>query len=324
MNSVTKPPRMSAIVLAPTGFKDVATAIDALARQDEASDIELVLVTGQTDLPVPDGTVEQFHSWRLLRLPDWRSSAHARVAAVHAATAPIVAFVEDHCYPVPGWARSLLNAHTEDWAAVGPAMLNGNPSTTVSWANFLIEYGPWAAPVARGAHPHIPGHNSSYKRAVLLDYSPEGLRPLMEAESVLHWDLQRRGHHVGIEPAAQTRHMNFSDFSASRSLRYQGGRLFAASRARQWPLARRILYAGGSVILPVLRTWRTIQHARRMKRTSPLATLVATSLVLLAFDAAGEAMGYAFGPGRSAELLLDMEFERWRFMRPAERHLVGA
>jgi len=41
-------------------------------------------------------------------------------------------------------------------------MHNANPDSIVSWADFLIGYGPWAAPIARHEPEYLPGHNSSY------------------------------------------------------------------------------------------------------------------------------------------------------------------
>ena len=52
----------------------------------------------------------------------------------------------------------------------------------------------------------------------------ERLTPMLEAESVLHWDLNRRGHAVALEPDAKSRHQNFERFGASLNLRFQAGR----------------------------------------------------------------------------------------------------
>jgi len=86
------------------------------------------------------------------------------------ARARIVAFGEDHCFPEPGWADALLEAHQGPHAVVAPVFLNANPGSTVSWCDFLIGYGAWMAPVAGGLRPFPPGHNSSYKRDELLAY----------------------------------------------------------------------------------------------------------------------------------------------------------
>jgi hypothetical protein len=315
---VTSPsaaPALSAIVLIPDRFDTVARVVAHLAAQDHRGDMELVMV-GTPDLVVPAEQVATFHSCQRLSVSAWHSTAVCRALGVAAARAPIVAFVEDHCYPTPGWAHALLEAHREDWAGVGPVILNANPARTISWANLLIEYGPWLHPRPGGAAPHIPGHNSSYKRDRLLAYG-DRLASLLEAESVLHWDLAREGWRVAIEPLARSRHENFACLAPSLRLRFHCGRLFAASRAAGWSRATRLLYAAASPALPLLRAWRL--RAAIARHTSPRRPLLAAAvLLLLAADAFGELVGYASGPGDSSHVLVDLEFHRERFSAPGE------
>jgi hypothetical protein len=117
-----------------------------------------------------------------------------------------------------------------------------------------------------------------------------------------------------MEPDARSRHQNFAKFWPSIGLRFHGGRHFAANRAETWSVVKRLAYAGGSAILPFLRTARTLGHMRRAapRRTGPSFT--AMLFVLLAFDALGEAVGYATGRGQSVERLNDLEFNRRRFV----------
>jgi hypothetical protein len=247
-----------------------------------------------------------------------RSCPRARAGGGRAASAPIVALAEDHCFPTRGWAEALLRAHREPWAAVGPAFLNANPATRVSWANFAVEYGPWLHPVPRGAAAHLPGHNSSYKRDLLLAYG-EDLEAMLEAESILHWDLQRRGLQVAMEPDARVRHRNFSRWTSSIALRFCCGRLFAASRSRGWPSWKRAAYAAGCPLLPPLRTWRALRDLRRVGDTRPRRGLSLALASLLVFDAIGEATGYALGQGDASRQLGAIEFDRQRFLAKSDR-----
>jgi hypothetical protein len=303
-------PALSVIVLVPDRFGTVAEIVAHLAAQDRRGEIELLLVT-PVDLDVPRDAMAAFQCWQTVRVPDWRSTAVARAAGVAAAGSLIVAFVEDHCFPAPGWAGALIEAHHDDWAAVGPVILNANPSFTISWANLLIEYGPWLHPREGGAASHVPGHNSSYKRERLLAYG-ERLPALLEAESVLHWDLGAQGFRVAIEPRARSRHMNFARLWPSLGLRFQSGRLFAGSRALSWPVTRRAVFAAGSPVLPFLRTWRLRALLRRhtSRRMPLLAPLV---FGLLVVDAIGEMAGYLTGPGAAIAAMNDLEFHRDRF-----------
>lgn len=307
-------PTLSVIVPVPDRFETVATTVASLAAQDIRGEMELVFVTPVPELAVEPARRAGFGGTQVVVVSTdlWRSTARSRAAGIRAARAPLVALVEDHCFPTPGWAAALVRAHQQPWAGVGPVILNANPATTVSWANLAVEYGPWLAPRDRGPAAHIPGHNSSYKREVLLAYG-DALDELMEAESVLQWDLQRRGHQVALEPDARSRHQNFARFLPSITLRFHGGRLFAANRASTWPVARRLLYAAGSPLLPFVRTSRAMRDLRRAAARRAGVATMATTFTLLVFDAIGECMGYVTGRGSSLERLTDLEFHRQRF-----------
>jgi hypothetical protein len=306
-------PQLSVIVPVPDRFSTVAEVVRHVAAQDRRGEMEILLVSPM-DIDVPADAMDGFHSWTALRVPDWRSTAEARVAGVLAARSPIVAFVEDHCFPTAGWADALIEAHRGDWVAVGPVILNANPSFTISWANLVIEYGPWLYPQSGGPASHIPGHNSSYKRERLLAYG-DRLAALLEAESVLHWDLGRQGFRMAIEPRARSRHKNFARLWPSLGLRFQSGRLFASSRALSWSAGRRLAFAAGSPGLPFLRTWRarTLLRRHTTRRTPFVAPLV---FGLLIVDALGELAGYLTGPGSAMAAMNDLEFHRDRFAGP--------
>jgi hypothetical protein len=248
-----------------------------------------------------------------------RSTARARAAGVRAASAEVVAFAEDHAFPALGWAEALVARHAEGWAAVGPSMSNANPRSATSWANLLVEYAPWLEPVEGGEREHLPGHNGSYKRALLLEYG-ERLEAMLDAESVLHWDLRSRGQRLYLEPRARVFHQNFSAPLASLTLRFNGGRLFASARARAWPAWRKVVYACASPLIPVVRCARIVGELLKPGRPRRLLPRVLPALFAgLLFDGAGECVGYALGAGAAMAKLSDMEFHRERYMAARDR-----
>lgn len=316
MNSsdhATAVPVLSAILPAPENLAFLERTVAALGAQRIADQMELVIVAGRPDQPLPTRWCTWFRSVQLVDRRQWTTMTDARAAGVWQARAPLVVFCEDHSFPAPAWAEALLAAHEEPWAAVGPTMDNANPETRTSWANHAIEYGPWLHPVRPGAWLHIPGHNSCYKRTVLTDYG-DRLSEMLEAESVLHWDLGRRGLQVAMAPAARTRHLGFSRWIPSMTLRFGGGRLFAASRSAAWPSWRRAVYAVGAAALPALRTWRVMRDLRRVEDSRPRHGLGVLTFILLTADALGEAVGYAAGAGNQARRLSAIEHNRARFM----------
>jgi glycosyl transferase family 2 len=315
---------LSVVVITPDAFDTVRRTVRALAAQEVRNRIEIVLVAPPRAFPPPDEPdLRGFHGVRKVEVPSLQSSACARALGVRAATAPVVAFVEDHAFPSAGWASALIERHRESWAAVAPSVINGNPGSLISWANLVIEYGPWLHPVAGGPTSHLPGHNGSYKRDVLLAYG-DRLEAMIEAETVLHWDLRMQGHKLYLEPAARMAHVNFSDPWTWIPLRFNGGRLFAACRGRSWSVFRRALYAAAAPLIPLVRLARTVRDLLRPGRPRRLLPRLFLPLAVgLAIDGLGEMVGYAFGMGNAMRVLTDMEFDRRRHLNARDRRAVG-
>jgi hypothetical protein len=311
-------------MVTPDRFARLRLTLARLRDQSAAGELEIVVVAPSTGVAaVDERELAGFFAYRIVEAGRTTSSAVRRAAGVRAATAPVIAFTEDHCLPEPGWARALIDAHREPWAAVGPAFLNGNPESLTSWVNLLIEYGPWVSPVEAGPRDHIPPHNSSYKRDLLLGYG-DRLEELLEAETVLQWDLRARGHELYLEPAARTRHYNISLPSATIPLRLAVGRMFGAARARDWPIGKRAAYAAASPAIPLVRFARLVPIARRcVKGPRIFPRVLAPLLAALVIDGLGEALGYALRGGGSVARVTRFEYDRDLFMRPAERSALA-
>jgi hypothetical protein len=311
---------MSVVLVVAGRYATVRTTVGHLAAQTVAHQLELVLVAPTPTLPdLEAADLAPFAAWQIVAAGPLDSTARARAAGIRAARAPLVALTEDHAFPAPDWAAALITAHAGPWAAVGPAFHNANPDTLVSWVNLLIEYTPWLAPLAAAPAAHLPGHNSSYKRALLLAYG-DRLPALLDAESVLHWSLRANGHQLYLEPAARTYHLNFSTPLAWLPLRFQGGRLFAGCRARAWPLPRRALYALGAPLIPLVRLVGIVRRLRTSGDPHGLLPRILPLLALgLAADAAGEQLGYLTGPGDAARRVSDLETDRARYLSAADR-----
>ena len=311
-------PSLSVVLITPDSFETLRRTITCLTRQTVRERIELVIIAPRAArIDIDDALVAPLAGVQVVRLESLTPTGPGRAAGIRAARAPIVAFAEEHCFPAPAWAQALLDAHRGNYAAVGPAIHNANPETIVSWADLLIGYGPWLAPVAKRDADYLPGHNSSYKRAVLLEYG-DRLKTLMEAETVLMWDLRAKGHRLLLEPAAETAHMNFGFWSSWLPLMVLNGRAFADTRAAEWPLVKRLAFAAASPIIPLVRLVRTLGHARRLGRGAPfLSRVIPTMCVGLAADGLGQMIGYAFGAGNTHARLAEYEWHRMQHAPPS-------
>ncbi|HYU18419.1 MAG TPA: glycosyltransferase [Chloroflexota bacterium] len=319
-------PALSVVIVTVDRYETIRRTIKHLRAQTARDALEILIVAPSAATLGPvESELDEFREVQVIEVGTVESAGQARAAAVRRATAPVIAFVEDHSFPDPGWAAALIEAHQQPWAAVGPAIGNANPGSMISWADLLIDYGRWVEPGAGGEIDDVPGHNSSYKRALLLEYGPS-LDAMLERESVMHQDLRARGHRLYLEPAAKTHHLNVSRLSSSMSLRFNFGRLFAADRARNegWSAARRLLYVAGAPLIPFVHLRRILQETPLLGRRRDLLAGVLPALVLgLAVHGLGEMVGYGLGVGNAAERMYDIEFHRLRHLTKLDAQAAG-
>jgi len=315
-------PEMSVIIVTPDDYESIRKVIRCLHAQTVKDRLQLMIVAPSAEALVVDPSeLKDFFQYRLIGIGKIGSFASASAVGLRQADAPIVAFVEEHSYPAPEWAAALIKAHRQPWAAVGPVMRNANPEKLTSWADFFISYGRWVDPTPAGPIDHLPGHNSSYKRQILLDYGPM-LEGMLEAESVLHWDLGAKDYQLYLEPAAKVSHLNFERFSSWMSAQFCSGRLFATTRASRWSPLRRLIYIGGALLIPAVRLWRTLRHLRRSKKEYHLFPQILPVLILgLIINAAGEVAGLLLGAGDTKERMGNLEFHRERHLKRGDRRL---
>jgi glycosyltransferase involved in cell wall biosynthesis len=312
------PPSLS-VVIVTDGYETIRKTVRHLRAQTIADRIELVIVAADGNLELDQPELAELHSHRVVEVGDIRSLSWARAPGIREATAPVVALAESHCFPEPEWAERLLSAHTDGWAAVGPAIFNANPSDVVSWVNLFLDYGPWLGPTRGGEMGDLPGHNSSYKRELLLAYG-DRLEAMLEAETIMHADLRAAGHRLYQEPAARAAHINVTRTASWLGERFQTGRRFASARSSAWPLWRRATYAAGSPLIPAVRMPRLL---RDLARTGTGRELRGYGYVLLTFalcvSAAGELVGYVLGSGDSMYALSRIELHKERHLRGSEQ-----
>lgn len=318
------PPALSVVLATPYGFETLRPVLGYLAEQTVQDRIEVVLVgTTPEGLEVDEGGLEGFHSHQVLHVGPIEALSVPRAAGIRAARAPVVALTEDHCFPEPTWAAALLSAHEGPWAAVGPTVGIANPQRYRTWANHLIQYGPWVYPTPSGEQKDVAGHNSSYKRSILMERGDE-LEALFSFDARLHSLLRRAGHSLYVEAGAISHHVYMTKLAPFVREHFHIGRAFAATRASDWSPGRRAFYALASPALPVLRTGRIFARMRSLDWFGELVPGLLPSLWLgLAASALGEMTGYATGTlGRSARITVDLDFQRHRFVSERERAAI--
>jgi hypothetical protein len=314
---------LSVIVATPRGSAPVRQLMRYLAAQTAKDRLEIVFV-----VPTAEGfdlgpfDLSGFHQSRILEVGAFPSINRARVAGIRAARAPLVVLTEDHSFPAPDWAEALIRAHAGPWAAVGPAVGLANRHGWRSWSNYLIQYGPWTLPSSSRVVDDLPGHNSSYKREILLEYG-DALEEMMEFEFLLHRDLQRRGYACYLAADAVTYHLFMTRLRPWFLEHLSIGQMLAACRTRDLSALKRLLLLLRTPLVPAVRLIRILRKIRRQGWQRELIPGVLPWLTAgLLVSALGEWLGTAFGEGRAAAWTLDIDFERDRFVSDAERRRI--
>jgi hypothetical protein len=287
-------------------WRHVERVVGCLLDQEEAKRIELVLAGPQEiEHEVPAHAREGFWGVKVVAA-DPRGMHEARARGLLAATAPFAVIGETHCYPQPGWARAFLAAIEEGtWDAIGPQIVNANPATGLSWANLVLDYGPFMCP-QRGEAEALPGQNAGVRTALLEPYRGD-LGERMRMPYLFFGTLREGGARLFVEPGARSAHLNVTDRRAWLIERFGAARIFATDRSLDWPRRRRVLYTLGSPAIPLLRLRRALRDLRR--GGAPASALPSLLTGLLA-SGLGEAVGYAVGCGESEPRIFLVELDR--------------
>jgi len=322
MNSPSKSvPELAVILVTPGPYQTIRRTVSALRMQTARARLELVIVCPSKEkLQINDAEMAEFCSVRIVELHPVRTLAAPRAAGINAATAPLVALGEDHAFPQPDWAESLIRAHQQCCGAVGPAFLNANPGL-MSWLCLVMDYGRWIDPVACGATDDVPGHNSAWKRSLLLEYGP-ALERMLQAPTVMHWDMHAKGHQLYLESAAKISHVNITRPLCFHLDHFYGARVFASARASGWPWTRRLLYAAAAPMFMIrkARTWH--QNICRLGLESELLPKAWPVLLLSAAGVAlGETLGYIFGAGRAEQRIFGYDANRSQYVASRDREV---
>jgi hypothetical protein len=287
-------PQLS-VVLATDTYETVRAVIERLRRQTLCHDIELVLIAPSTaSVEVVLSYRKEFADIKLVE-HDFSEVAPARAAGIHAASAPLIYIAETHSYARPNLAEILISTFSGPWAAVTPAIGNGNPKGALSWAAFLSDYGQWAEGLPAGEIPSPPPHNAVYRRQLLLELGDRLESALGLSDELPRW-MRAHGHRTYFEPAAQIDHVNVTRPGDWIRERFVSGWVVASNRARHWNFRRRFVYVAGSGLIPAVLMWRAFPKLWRICRSRhlPFATIPAIFGAAV-LKAAGELCGYVGG-----------------------------
>lgn len=315
-------PAMSVILVTADRFETLRRTVRTLRSQTVRDRIELILVGPRDDSfdDMEPEAVEGFAACRTLSVGPVVEVERGFVPGIERARAPVLALLENHVYPDPDWAERMLEAHDGPWVAVSGVIRNANPATAASWVEHFLTYGFHDETAPGGEVPRIARNNGTYKRAALAAFGEE-LPDLMARDGGLMARLKDQGGHFYRETRAGMDHLNPSRARSILGMRVPSARASAATRARTegWSPWRRAAYVAVSPIFPILRLRALWPRLRAHPRRDVLPRIAPLFAVALVTDALGQTLGFAFGPGDSAERTGQYDLDRIPFLSDADR-----
>jgi hypothetical protein len=315
-------PALSVCLITKAGYEHIRKTVGFLKQQTALEQLELVLVVPSREaFDLDEEDIATFRWFQVVEVGPIRSTGRPFAAAIHAARADWAIYGEEHSFPEWGWAEALIRAQQGPYSVIGSAMANANQDTLTSWAHLLAQFGPVVVPVESGPAHYVAGHHSSYLREPLLELGAE-LPRMLDAEIAMHQALVAQGHQLYLAADAVSHHANLSQFRAFARIEFLGQRVYAGMRSRAlgWSWAKRLLYAAGSPLIPIVRLARTSKDVRRVRSVHQLSPRIYLLMgAAMAVGAVGEAIGYLFGSGRGADQRVDLELDRYAFTVEPDR-----
>lgn len=266
---------LSVVICSLNGADGVDRCVRALSKQ---KDVELQVIVVDDGSSDDTSEVALQHGVTVIRHEVNRGLAAARNTGISAATAPVVAFLDDDCEPEPTWARHLLDAYEDDVTGVGgdvipcapPGYMLGyltrnNPllplessltrSEALPYRLYLYLLRQWT-PLERHDRREVyslVGANMSFRRSVLnVENFDERFRFGGEDFDIcLRLPRVFPGTRLVLNPAAEVRHHFLPSLRdtlrRSRSYGRGGARIY-----RKWPSIRPTIFPGPFLMLALL------------------------------------------------------------------------
>ena len=285
-----------AFVVADTGTSaDVAAQAWCAAHSQLQSADRIAWVS---DRSVPNGTSAE-SAWQVAASGLSRGELYGLgLTWASTTTCEIVAFTDSGTRLEPGWRGALEDALTGGADVVGGPVVPGWVSAPLgrdltSWAGFLAEYAPHAAPPYVSATGDFSANNVAYRLHLVSHLEGHELW-----KSVIDRSLRDAGCHLDLAEAmvaASIRPYSRRDLTRARAA---AGRLHGGQAGATMSIGRRVLRVGACAVLPLVRLARV---ARAVRGDAVLSRALRRALLgLVVAEVAwsiGEAAGYS-APGR--------------------------
>ncbi len=289
-------PQLSVIIASYDSGNLIEGCLESLINQSADQSFEIVVVDSSAD-----GLIQRikrrFPTVRFYRFPERQFCGAARNFGLSVARGEIIALMDADCKADRNWADQILKAHESSPLAIGGAIANANPKSTIGWASYFCEFSQWMPGSPPRKMADIAGANMSYKRAAFEEYGLF-IEGTYSSDTEFHWRLKKNGHFLRFVPSILIFHHNIDQLPKFVRHEFEHGRSFARVRvnAQHFSELRRFVYATFSFLIPLwlllkigLRNLINPTYLTHFLKASPLLMLGLISWSL------GECAGYLRG-----------------------------
>ncbi len=289
-------PQLSVVVPSVNGWNDLRGALDALKVAAREVPLE-VIVPERCGDPVRVEISLRHPSVRILPVPEDTSIPRMRALAFAAATAPMVAVIEDHVLVASDWASRIVALRALGHRVIGGRVENAATERAVDWAAFLCEYHTALTSRPAGPSEWLTGNNTAYDRGALVQS-----RDVIDAggwEDALHDAFRRDGVELWYDPSLVVRHRRTYRSAREYAVeRFTYSRAWAALRTAGAGRAERLWIGARAVLLPPVLLFRIVTRSwSDVSCRAPLIRGLAYLPLFVAAWAIGEMAGAWLGDG---------------------------
>jgi len=295
-------PSLSVVVISFSEPASLERCLASLVESAAAHKAEVLVVRAlRIDDLGYDAVRRRFSGCGWVNAPAGETVPRMRWLGMSAARGAVVALTEDDCVVDAQWCGAVIQAHREPWVAVGGAVEPGPYTHASDWAVYFFEYGRFMLPFDQHESSVLPGNNVSYKRNLAL--AEKGFGETEDFYDVfVHEAWRRQGLPMLITPTLLVTNRNTWPRSYVTVNPFHHGRGFAARRVAGQSWRHRGTLAVLAPLLPLLQVCRIVRLIAGRRRLRAQFVRAVPWLVVFATSwAAGELVGYLFGPGESAQ-----------------------
>jgi len=244
----------------------IIPCLQAVTQQRFDEPYEVIVVDSSIDA-TPEIVRQQFPQVTLIHLPQQTDAGTARNIGIQHSQGELICLIDSDCIAAPDWLRNIVDAHKDNYAAVGGSILNGNPDSLIGWVGYLAEFREFFPFHPKQIMSHIASCNMSYKRWVFDRYGGFLHNYYPQEDLVFNLHLDKNNDTILFDPVVKVAHINKTSIRYFCIHQYRIGQI-TSQVLRHFPVLRghviarsRILTILAAPFLPWVKFWNTFRVA---------------------------------------------------------------